>query len=87
MNWVYYQIRRDERDKAFMPTKGYVAILPGLPLVSDASSRNTIAISNYKSFGEDVVGSLKFYASAINGLDDDVRISKRIFLPSKAERI
>ena len=83
-----YQIRRDERDKAFMPTKGYVAsFYQSLPLVSDASSiRNTIAISNYKSFGEDVVGSLKFYASAINGLDDDVRISKRIFLPSNRLR-
>ncbi len=78
-----YQIRRDERDKVFMPTKGYVAsFYQSLPLISDASAiRNTIAISNYKSFGEDVVGSLKFYASAINGLDDDVRISKRIFLP------
>ncbi len=83
-----YQIRRDERDKVFMPTKGYVAsFYQSLPLVSDASSiRNTIAIANYKSFGEDIVGSLKFYASAVNGLDDDVRISKRIFLPSNRLR-
>ena len=83
-----YQIRRDERDKAFMPTKGYVAAFyQRLPVVSDTSSlQNTITISNYKSFGEDIVGAVKFYASAINGLDDDVRISKRLFIPSSRLR-
>ena len=44
-----YQIRRDERDKVFMPTKGYVAsFYQSLPLVSDASAiRNTIAIAKW----------------------------------------
>ena len=85
-----YAIRRDERNRAYMPTKGYVtSFYQSVPLVSDnASIKNVLTLSNYKSFGENLVGTFKFYGAAVNSLDDskDVRISKRINVPTNRLR-
>ena len=85
-----YAIRRDERNRAYMPTKGYVtSFYQSVPLVSDnASIKNVFTLSNYKSFGENLVGTIKFYGAAVNSLDDskDVRISKRINVPTNRLR-
>ena len=85
-----YAIRRDERNRAYMPTKGYVtSFYQSVPLVSDnASIKNVFTLSNYKSFGENLVGTFKFYGAAVNSLDDskDVRISKRINVPTNRLR-
>ena len=35
------------------------------------------------TFSEDVIGSLKFYARSIHGIDDDVRLTNRLFLPGE----
>ena len=43
-------------------------------------------ISSYRGFSEDVIGAVKFYARSIHGIDDDVRITNRLFLPSKKLR-
>ena len=37
-------------------------------------------------FSEDLIGSLKFFARSINGIDEDVRLSNRLFIPSKKLR-
>ena len=85
-----YAIRRDERNRAYMPTKGYVtSFYQSVPLASDnASIKNVLTLSNYKSFGENLVGTFKFYGAAVNSLDDskDVRISKRINVPTNRLR-
>ncbi len=85
-----YAIRRDERNRAYMPTKGYVtSFYQSLPLASDnASIKNVFTLSNYKSFSENLVGTFKFYGAAVNSLDDskDVRISKRINVPTNRLR-
>ena len=85
-----YAIRRDERNRAYMPTKGYVtSFYQSVPLASDnASIKNVFTLSNYKSFGENLVGTFKFYGAAVNSLDDsnDVRISKRINVPTNRLR-
>ena len=80
-----YSIGMDKRDRAFMPTDGFVSNFgQQIPLYADSPFlRNSYNFSAYNSFGADVIGAFKFYASAINGLgNDDVRISKRINLPS-----
>ncbi len=85
-----YAIRRDERNRAYMPTKGYVtSFYQSLPLASDNPSiKNVFTLSNYKSFSENLVGTFKFYGAAVNSLDDskDVRISKRINVPTNRLR-
>ena len=84
-----YGIGIDKRDRAFMPTNGYVSnFAQQVPLYADSPFlKNTYSYSGYNSFGADVIGSVKFYTSAINGLGgDDVRISKRIIMPNSRLR-
>ena len=71
-----------------MPTSGYITSFgQEFPMYSDSAHiRNTLAISNYKSFGDNIVGSTKLYLAAINSLDEDVRLSRRIFIPYKRLR-
>jgi outer membrane protein insertion porin family len=84
-----YSIRLDNRDKVYAPTRGYISTFSqAVPIYSDSPYiKNTYSLSTYKSFSQDLLGSFKFFTSAINGLDDkDVRISKRIILPSSKLR-
>ena len=58
-----------------------------LPIIQDSSAiMNGLEISAYHDFSEDVIGSLKFHGRAINGLDDDVRLSHRLYIPSSRLR-
>ena len=84
-----YGISTDNRDRAFMPTDGYISSFrQSFPIVADSSSLlNTYSLSMYNALNPDIIGSFKFYASSVIGLnDDDVRISKRIFMPSSRLR-
>ena len=78
-----YGLTLDKRDMSFRPTEGYKAtFIQSLPLVQDSSSiMNGLNFDVYHDFSEDVIGSLKFYARSINGIDDDVRLTKRLYLP------
>ena len=83
-----YGISFDKRDRKFMPTEGsIVSFNQTLPIFADrASIANTFSASKYVSLSEDIVTATKFYASAINGVDDDVRLSKRRYLSTKRLR-
>ena len=84
-----YGFSYDKRNRTFMPTSGsIVSFNQSFPLYADKKFiSNTFSSSNYKSFSEDIVGVSKIYLSSINGLDDDdVRLSKRQFLPSSKLR-
>ena len=73
----------------YKPTDGYLSSFSqSLPIIADASAiRNTYQLSLYNSFGQDFIGSFKFYTSAINGLsNEDVRLSKRTFLSTNRLR-
>ncbi len=78
-----YGLALDKRDQSWKPTEGYrTTFRQALPIVQDSSAiENAIHISAYHDFTDDVIGSLKFHASAINGLDDDVRLTKRLYIP------
>ena len=69
----------DKRDRKFMPTDGSVVTFrQSLPVFADkAFVDNTFSASNYFSLSEDVITATKFYFSGVNGIDDDVRLSKR----------
>ena len=79
-----YGIQLDNRDRAFMPTEGYITSFnQTIPLYADTPFiKNAFGYRVYNSFTPNVIGAFKFYSAAINGLnDEDVRLSKRINLP------
>ncbi|MDB9761084.1 outer membrane protein assembly factor BamA [Pelagibacteraceae bacterium] len=84
-----YGLSLDNRDRVYAPTDGYISSFnQKLPIYADSPYlKNSFKFKQYKSFSPDVVGSFKFFASAINGLNDyDVRISKRQRLPGSQLR-
>ncbi len=84
-----YGFSYDKRNRAFMPTSGGITnFSQEIPLYADKSFiRNSFSHSSYKTLTEDIIGSGKFYFSAVNGLgSDDVRLSKRRNLPGKRLR-
>ena len=77
-----YGITSDKRNRTFMPTDGYISSFnQTLPIYSDAAAiKNQYSFSAYESLTPNLTGAVKFYMGAINGLDKDVRISKRMQL-------
>ncbi len=84
-----YGFDYDKRDRSFMPTSGsIIGFNQSLPIYADANYiLNTLSMSKYLSFSENVVIANKYFLSAIDGLnDDDVRLNKRRSLSSKRLR-
>ncbi len=78
-----YTITSDKRNQSFKPTQGHqVSFRQSLPLIQDQSSiLNGLDINAYHDFSEDLIGSLKFHARSINGIDSDVRLTDRLYIP------
>jgi len=78
-----YGLTLDKRNQRYKPTKGYITTFSqSLPLLLDSSSiMNGLDISTYHDFSEDLIGSLKFHARTINGVDGDVRLTNRMYIP------
>ncbi len=84
-----YQVSTDKRDRTFMPTSGNLtSFYQELPLYADQPAiKNSFNTSHYKEFNNDLVGALKFSATAISALgEDDVRISQRLNLSARKLR-
>ena len=83
-----YGLTLDKRDQSWKPTEGYkTTFVQTLPIIQDSSAiANNLFISTYHDFTDDIIGSLKFHVRAINGLDDDVRLSKRLYISRKSLR-
>ena len=71
-----------------MPTSGtFSSFQQSLPIIGDAKTiKNTYQLSSYYTLSEEVIGAIKFYAQNINGVSEDVRLSKRLNLPSNRLR-
>ncbi len=86
---LLYSFSYDKRNQSYRPTSGYLSrFTQSLPIVADGSPiLNGYELNTYKEVVDDMVVSLSLYGRAINSLtDDDVRISKRLYLPSKKLR-
>ncbi len=85
---IDYAITLDKRNQAFQPTEGYkTTFSQSLPIIQDSSAiQNGLSVSTFHDFSEDLIGSLKFYTKTIHGIDDDVRLTNRLFLPTKKLR-
>ena len=72
-----------------MPTSGYLtSFFQEVPLYADQPYiKNGFSSNYYKEFNDDMIGALKFTATAINGInDEDVRLSKRLSLSTSKLR-
>ena len=84
-----YSLSTDKRDRRFMPTSGNLtSFFQALPIYADqAYIKNGFTTNHYKEFSDDIIGAMKFSASAVNGInDEDVRVSKRLSLTSSRLR-
>ena len=84
-----YGLERDTRDRTFMPTEGsIIGFRQGIPVYADdhSSILNQLSYSKYHTFSDNLIGAVKFYSAAITALEDDVRISKRLHIPSRRLR-
>ena len=73
-----YGFSYDQRDRKFRPTDGsIISFSQTLPIYADKGAiGNTFSASNYHAISENVLTATKFYLSSVNGIDDDVRLSK-----------
>ena len=83
-----YRVTADKRNQSFKPTQGHkISFVQRLPVIQDSSSMlNGIDISAYHDFSEDFIGSLKLHARAIVGIDSDVRLTNRLYIPRRKLR-
>ena len=83
-----YGITLDKRNQVFQPTEGYSArFRQSLPIIQDSSSlMNSIDINAYHDFSDDIIGALRFFTKTIHGVDDDVRLTSRLFMPRRKLR-
>ena len=47
---------------------------------------NTINLAKYHSVSDNLILSGKFFFKSVNSIDDDVRVSKRVYIPSSKLR-
>ena len=85
-----YSINQDLRDKKFRTEDGYITTFSQeLPLVSDSAEfANAFEVTKFRKLSttSDMVGKISFFGKTITGLSDDVRISKRLNVPSSRLR-
>ncbi len=82
---VAYSLNYDKRNKKYQPDDGFQNIFyQELPIVSNNYEIVHNVVSNhYQSLPSDMVGKFSFYVKSVNSLkDEDVRISKRLYIPS-----
>jgi len=85
----HYGLSVDKRNQSFQPSDGYrSSFRQTLPVLSKGYSIiNEYQYDKYHKFHDELIGSFSFFTSAINSLDGkDVRISKRLYLPSNKLR-
>ncbi len=84
-----YTINYDLRNQRYQTSEGTQTIFrQELPIISENNEIiNTFEITKYQTLVSDMVGKISFYSQAANSLtDDDVRISKRLYIPYRKLR-
>ena len=78
-----YSLIKDGRNQRYKPTKGSkITFQQSIPIIQDSSSiLNGLDISTYHDFSDDLIGVIKFHSRAINGIDKDVRLTERLYIP------
>ncbi len=87
-NLISYSLTLNKLDQNFQPSDGHITkFSQTLPIYSDDQSiENQFTAAKYHSVNESLIFSGKLYLKAINSIDDDVRVSKRVYIPSSRLR-
>ena len=87
-NLLTYALKYNKLDQNFQPSDGFLNFFSQtIPLISDDQSlENKFTSAIYHSLSDNVILSAQFYLNTINSFDDDVRISKRVYVPSRRLR-
>ncbi len=87
-NLIMYSLKLNRLDQDFQPTDGFITNFSQiLPIYSDdLSIENIFTSSLYHSLGNNMILSANYFLKTINSLEDNVRISKRVFVPSRRLR-
>ena len=83
-NLLSYGITLNKLDQNFQPTDGYLTRFNQvLPIYSDDKSiENSFIASKYHSINDSLILSSKLFLKTVNSIDDNVRVSKRVKIPS-----
>tara|TARA_Y100000389_G_scaffold197831_1_gene233196 strand:- start:308 stop:2548 length:2241 start_codon:yes stop_codon:yes gene_type:complete len=84
-----YSLDYDLRDRSYQPTDGYnTSFYQNIPLVSEQNEIiNGFEINKYQTLVSDMVGKISVFGRAANSITgEDVRLSKRLFIPSRKLR-
>ena len=88
--YLDYSLIKDKRDQRFQTSEGYVSSFKqSIPLyASQPTILNGYDFSTYYSLKENIIASIKFHTEVITSLSSskDVRISKRLAVPSRMLR-
>ncbi len=87
-NLISYSLTFNQLDQNFQPSDGHIAkFSQTFPLYSeDLTIENSLTAAKYHSVNESLIFSSKLYLKAVNSIDDDVRVSKRVYIPSSRLR-
>ena len=85
---IFYDLSKNTKNRDLMPTEGYTfGVGQGLSFLSDIPYiNNRIFGSYYNEYKENFVGSIKYKIESINGFDDDIKFSDRLFVSSNVLR-
>jgi outer membrane protein insertion porin family len=84
-----YGLNYDLRDQTYKPTAGYkTTFYQTLPLQSENYEIvNAFTVTKYHTLLSEMIGRISFYGKSVNSLvNEDVRISKRLNIPSNKLR-
>ena len=87
-NLITYSLKYNRLNQDYQPTDGYINnFSQTLPLISDDKSiENSFTSSIFHSLSDNLILSANLYLKTINSIDEDVRISKRVFVPGRKLR-
>ena len=84
-----YTLDHDQRNQKFQTSDGYRSIFTqNVPLISDSYTlNNTYNFTKYNEWLSENIASLSFYIASSNSLSgNNIKLSERLFLPSKKLR-
>tara|TARA_Y100000590_G_scaffold102995_1_gene117120 strand:+ start:10110 stop:12356 length:2247 start_codon:yes stop_codon:yes gene_type:complete len=84
-----YGLTVNKLNQNFQPSDGFrTTFRQTVPIYSsdDVTFQHSFDGAKYLTYADDLVFSAKIYAEAVNSIDEDVRVSKRVFIPSRKLR-
>ena len=87
-NLFLYSITLNKLNQNFQPTDGFFTkFSQSIPIYSDDNSfENTLFASKYHSITDNFLLAGKLFLKSVNSVDGDVRVSKRVYIPSSRLR-